>query len=316
MTRPRVVALVGPTAAGKTSLALELAEWLGAEIVSADSRQIYRGLDVGTAKPSAAERVRVPHHCLDVVGPEETYDAARFRDTAATAIEAIHGRGKHVLVVGGTGLYVRALLRGLCAAPPRVHALRRLLEGVAATEGPAVLHRRLAHVDPVAAARIHPHDAVRAVRALEVALSTGRRLSAWQEAHGFSERPYDTFTIGLDRPAGELETRIVARTRAMVAAGLLEEVRGLVRCIAADAPAWRTVGYREMRACVEGVVDLPAAVAAIVRATRRFAKRQRTWFRADPGLVWRDPERERSQIHEEVRSFLAPGQIAKPQGAR
>jgi tRNA dimethylallyltransferase len=302
MSRPRVVCLVGPTASGKTELALALAAGLGAEIVSADSRQVYRGLDVGTAKPTAAERARIPHHCLDLVDPEEPFDAARFRTAAMAAIADIHRRGRVPLVVGGTGLWLRALLGGLCPAPPGVPDLRAAF----AAEPTAVLHRRLAALDRAAARRIHPHDRVRVVRALEVAVASGRPLSAWQAAHRFAERPYATLVIGLARPREELEARIEARTQAMLAGGFAEEVRRLLaRGTPSDAPAWRALGYREVCAWVRGTCDAETTRAAVVRATRRFAKRQRTWFRREPEIVWRHPERDRAQIEAEAAAFLA-----------
>src|SRR5439155_725719 len=198
----RLVCIVGPTASGKSALALDLAERLGGEIVSADSRQVYRDLEIGTAKPTAAERARVPHHCLDLVAPGEAFDAARFRDAARAAIADIVRRGRVALVVGGTGLYVRALLGGLCPAPPRVPALRGGGRGAA-------------------------------------------------------------------------------------------------------APGLSAVGYRELLACVEGRADLATALAAMVRATRQFAKRQRTWFRREPAIVWRHPEREAGTIAAVVEAFLA-----------
>jgi tRNA dimethylallyltransferase len=303
----RVVCIVGPTASGKTALALELADRLGGEIVSADSRQIYRGLDVGTAKPTPAERVRVPHHCLDLVDPGESFDVARFRTAAAGAIAAIAARGHVPLVVGGTGLYVRALLRGLCPAPPRAPALRAELEAAVAAEGSAALHRRLATLDPAAAARVAPRDRVRIVRALEVALASGVPLSRWQAEHRFAERPYDALVIGLARPTAELDARIAARAHAMVAAGFLDEVRTLAdRGLVVDA-----VGYREMLACVDGGTDVATAVAATVRATRRFAKRQRTWFRREPDVVWHHPEADVDAIVAATTAFVAaPGRRA------
>ena len=311
--RTRLVCVVGPTASGKTALGLEVAEVLGGEIVSADSRQVYRRLEIGTAKPSAAERARVRHHCLDLVDPEETFDVARFRAAAAAAIADVERRGRVPVVVGGTGLYVRALLGGLCPAPPRVAALRESLARIVRAEGAPALHRRLGMLDPASAARIAPRDAVRSVRALEVALTTGRRLSEWQAAHGFREAPYEALVIGLARPADELAARIDTRARAMVAAGLLDEVRALGARIPIDAPAFGAVGYREMLACVGGEVDLEAALAAMVRATRRFAKRQRTWFRAEAAVVWRHPDRHRARILAEAAAFLAGG--ARPDAA-
>jgi len=307
MTPPRVVCLVGPTASGKTALALDLAEALGAEIVSADSRQVYRSLDVGTAKPTAAERERIPHHCLDLVDPEDAFDVARFQAAAAAALADIAARGRAALVVGGTGLWVRVLLHGLCPAPPRVPAVRAALRALAARCGVAELHRCLAHVDPAAAARIRPRDEVRLVRALEVAFASGRRLSAWQAEHAFAEAPYDALVVGLGLPVAELDARIARRVQEMVAAGFADEVAALRARIPDSAPAWASVGYREMRGYVEGACDLAHALAATVLSTRRFAKRQRTWFRAEPGVVWRHPAADRERVTAEAQAFLARG---------
>jgi len=307
----RLVCIVGPTASGKTTLALELGERLGAEVVSADSRQVYRRLDVGTAKPTAAERTRVRHHCLDLVEPEEAFDAVQFCAAAHVAIGDLTRRGRPVLVVGGTGLYVRALVRGLCAAPRGDDALRAALAEVPADER----RRRLEAVDPVAAARIHPNDTFRTIRALEVAEVSGRPLSDWQAAHGFAGASFEPLLIGLACAIDELDARIARRARAMVDLGLLDEVRALAATVSPEAPAWRTVGYREMRACVEGRTDVEAALAATVLATRQFAKRQRTWLRREPGLVWRDPVGERGRLVDEVLRFLDGAPAAAVQGS-
>jgi len=308
--RPRIICLVGPTASGKTGLALELAARLDAEIVSADSRQVYRGMDVGTAKPTAAERARVPHHVLDLVEPDEPFDAARYRAAALAAIDDVRRRGKQALVVGGTGLYLRALRFGLCPAPPRVPRLRACLHGWAAREGVPALHRRLGLLDPVAAGRIHANDALRIVRAIEVALTTGRRLSDWQRTHGFAEPSVDALVVGLTVDTPALDARIAARVDAMLAAGWLEEVRRLVaRGYPDDAPVWRTLGYADMRGVVEGRSDLAAARAACVLATRRYAKRQRAWFRHEPDVVWRTPDAD--AIAREAHAFLHAPRIAK-----
>src|SRR2546428_1539572 len=249
----RLVCIVGPTASGKSALALDLAERLGGEIVSADSRQVYRNLDIGTAKPTAADRARVPHHCLDLVVPGEVFDAARFRDAAGAAIADIVRRGRVAFVVGGTGLYLRALLRGLCPAPPRAPALRAAL----ATEEAAALHRRLGTVDPVAAARIAPADRVRVVRALEVALTSGVPLSRWQAEHRLAEPAYEALVIGLARPPAELDARIAARARAMMAAGFLDEVRALRRRgFDPDAPRLSAGRRPQHLARVQGQDDL------------------------------------------------------------
>lgn len=320
MSRPRVVCIVGPTASGKTALALALGAAIPAEVVSADSRQVYRGLDVGTAKPTPAERARVPHHGLDLVEPTETFDVARFRALADAAITDVRARGRAPLVVGGTGLWVRVVCRGLCPAPPRAPAVRAALRAVAARAGVPALHRMLAVVDPPLAARVHPNDPVRCERGLEVAFASGRRLSAWQEAHRFAEAPYDALVLGLAVAPPVLAARIAARTEAMLASGFLDEVAALVaRGVPEAAPAWNAVGYREVRAHLAGSLARADTAAAIARATTRFARRQRTWFRAEPDVVWRDPEAERDRLLEEAATFLVTGRrprVANVQGPR
>jgi tRNA dimethylallyltransferase len=313
MSRPRIVCLVGPTASGKSALALDIAARFAGEIVSADSRQVYRRLDIGTAKPSPAERARVVHHCLDLVEPDTPFDVSRFRAAASAAIADITARGKLPVVAGGTGLYVRVLLHGLCPAPPASPVLRAALRRLLAVRGASALHRALAALDPEAAARLGPRDGVRIVRALEVSLVSGIPLSRWQAEHGFAERPYEALLIGLTRPTPELDARIAERARAMVNAGMLDEVRRLCdEGLAADAPGLCTVGYPELRACLDGRTDLESALAAIVLATRRFAKRQRTWFRREPDIRWYHPEHERDAIVDAVAAFLAGATPAVP----
>jgi tRNA dimethylallyltransferase len=310
MSRVRLLGLVGPTAVGKTALALEIAARTGAEVVSADARQVYRGLDVGTAKPTAEERRRVPHHCLDLVDPDESFDVARYRQAAATAIADVAARGRPVLLVGGTGLYVRALVRGLCGGAPAHPPLRAVLTELE-SRAPGPLARWAAVLDPEAARRIHARDAVRLVRAIEVALASGRRLSEWQRAHAFADAPYDVLLLGLVLPPDALAARIEARVDDMLASGWLDEVRALAACVPPEAPAWRTLGYRELREAVAGRVPLDQARAAAVQATRRFAKRQRTWFRREAGVVWRDAGAEPARILADAEAFL----VAKPPDA-
>ena len=306
MSRPRVVCLVGPTAAGKTALALALAEQLGGEIVSADSRLVYRRLDIGTAKPTRAEQQRVRHHCLDLVEPTESFDVARYRAAAAAAIADVTARGRVPLVVGGTGLWVRALLRGLCPAPPRVPALRAELDAVAARDGSGALHARLSTLDPVSAARLHPHDRVRIVRAIEVAIASGQPLSAWQTAHRFSEAPFDVFCAGLATEPGVLADRIAARVDDMLARGWLGEVAALVADgLTDDAPAWQTLGYRELRSVTRGDLTLAEATVVIRRATLRFAARQRTWFRREPDMHWYVGDDDPTPLRDAITTFLA-----------
>ena len=297
MSGVTAVAIVGPTAAGKSEVALALAAEIGGEIVSADSRQVYRCLDIGTAKPSAAERASVPHHLLDVVDPDVTFDAARYRELAHTAVEAIHARGRPVIICGGTGLYLRALLRGLFRGPARSPELRARLHALEERDGPGALHRLLTAADPAAAARLHPHDLLRVVRALEVLELTGRPISAWQAEHRFGDRGVRALVLGCARPREELAARIEVRCRAMLAAGLLDEIRGLwARGYGPELPSLRSVGYGEMGAYLRGECDRASAFDAFARATRRLAKRQRAWFRAESAILWFHPDRDRTAL--------------------
>src|SRR5262245_6599432 len=283
-----IIALVGPTGAGKTSLSLELAQRLDAEIVNCDSRQVFRFLDVGTAKPTAAERSALPHHLFDVVDPDQPFDCARYRALALAAIADIRGRGKRVVLVGGSGLYLKVLRYGLAPAPPRNASLRARLSALEEAE-PGALHARLAAVDAASAARLHRRDRVRLIRALEVCELTGRPLSAWQAEHAFRDAELDCRVIGLRMERGALYARLDARCREMIERGLLDEVRALwQRGFGPDLPPLRSIGYREVGLHLQGRCDLPSALAAMQRATRQFAKRQLTWFRADPTVEWRD----------------------------
>ena len=287
MTAPRVACLVGPTASGKTALALELAETVGAEIVSADSRQVYRGMDIGTGKPTTAERATLRHHLLDIVDPPERYHAARFRREALEAIEAIRARGRLPLVVGGTGLYVRALLKGLHPAPPADPALRRELEASLAAHGPEALHRRLAARDPGAAARLHPRDHVRIVRALEVDVlgGPGAERADWAR----TVPPFRLLMVGLRQPREALNRRIADRVRAMVAHGMMREVRQLLAAGYDDTlPAMGGIGYRQFVAVLRGTMTEADAVRLMIRDTTRYAKRQMTWFARDREIRWLD----------------------------
>ena len=288
----KLIFIVGPTGVGKTDVALSLASRLDAEIVSADSMQVYRYMDIGTAKPTPAQRRQRPHHLLDVVDPDADFNAALFRQHAMAAIDGIRARGRSVLVAGGTGLYVKALTRGLFAGPARDPGLRADLERTVAERGPEPLFERLRRVDPDAAERVHPHDRVRIVRALEVFEATGKPLSRWQREHGFGARPFDVLGVGLDRPRSELYERIDRRCRRMMETGLLEEVRGLLdRGYGPDLRSMQSVGYRQAAECFMDRLTQADALASMQQATRRLAKRQLTWFRADPTLHWLHPDR-------------------------
>ena len=280
----QLLCLVGPTASGKSALALRLAEQLGGEILSADSMQIYRGFDIGTGKPTAAERELLPHHLLDVAAPLETWDAARWAEEAASAIADVRARGKVPIVCGGSFLWVRALIYGLADAPRGDEALRARHRAWAEAEGRPALHARLAELDPASAARLSPNDFVRVSRALEVFELTGVPLSQVQAAHGFREQRYAARLLGVARERSELDDLIAARVRAMLAAGLVAEVERLVAEGFGDARAMGSVGYRQVReAQAAGTVRDESALAdAMVRATRVFARRQRTWLRDQP----------------------------------
>lgn len=289
---PRVVAIVGPTASGKTALAIAIARACGAEIVNADSRQVYRRLDIGSAKPTPAERAAAPHHLLDIVDPDEPFSAAEFQRRALAAIESIHARGRRVVVVGGTGLYVKALRGGLFAGPPRDPELRARLEAEEDAE-PGVLHRRLREADPEAAARVHANDRIRLVRGLEVFALTGRPISALQREHAFGQRTVEMRTLAPKWDRAELYARIDARCVAMLDAGLVEEVRSLLAAgYDPGLSSLRSPGYREIIAHLRGYCGLDRALADMQKATRKLAKRQLTWFRNDPETEWLPPEAE------------------------
>jgi tRNA dimethylallyltransferase len=281
--------LVGPTAVGKTEVALELAGALGAEIVNADSMQVYRELDIGTAKPTALERALVPHHLVDAADPDEPYHAARHAREGRAVIAALHRRGVPPLVAGGTGLYIKALLKGLFPQEDSVRQVRLRLARELAAQGLPALFSRLSSLDPATAHRLAPGDTYRILRALEVVEATGRPLSAIQAAHNFQDRPYLTLTIGLEIPREELYRRIEARVEAMLAAGWLEEVRRLLERYPSGIKPLKALGYRHLVAHLMGSLSLEEALDQTKKETRRYAKRQLTWFKADPEVRWFHP---------------------------
>ncbi len=293
MNRPQLVLIAGPTATGKTALAIELATRYGAEIVGADSRQVYQYLDIGTAKPTPKQRATVPHYMLDLVRPDEHFDSAQFRLSALDAIQQIVARGKRVLVVGGTGLYLRALTRGLFAGPPADPLLRLRLQEQEQAEGTGFLHRRLKEVDPTTANRLHPHDTVRLVRALEVFYLTNTPISQWQQEHGFRESPFTTLTIGLVMERETLARRIELRCRQMVQDGLVDEVRHLwAMGYGPDLQPMQTIGYSQMGALLQGRCAMEDALTQMALETRQLAKRQLTWLRKEPEVQWFTPMQE------------------------
>lgn len=285
--KPPLVVLAGPTASGKSSAAMTIAARYDAELIGADSVQVYRGFDVGSAKASADERAAVRHHLIDVLDPTEAVDAAEYARLADAAIAEVHGRGKRALVVGGTGLWIRALIRGLVDLPPVDHVLRAQLEDEGKRDGAAALHARLAMLDPISAESIHPNDTMRVVRALEVHTQTGRPLGELRAEHARGAPRYPTLFIVIDCPIDVLTGRIEARLEGMWAAGFEDEVRALLDRWPSDARAFGSVGYRQMVALVKGEADETETRTAIRHATRQYARRQRNWFNAEQGVGWR-----------------------------
>lgn len=281
-----LIVIVGPSAVGKTEISLQLAERLRGEIVSADSRLFYRGLDIGTAKPSPTEQARVPHHLIDIADPDATWSLALFQQAAIQAIADIHQRRRLPFLVGGTGQYIRAVTHAWTPPAQAPHPrLRANLETLARERSNAWLHSKLAVLDPLAAEIIDPRNLRRTIRALEVILSTGKRFS---EQRGHSESPYRLLTLGLNRPRPELYARLDARLQAMFAKGLLDEVRRLLeRGYSPDLPSLSAIGYRECVMVLQGKLTQEQARQAIQRATRVFVRRQANWFKQDdPTIHW------------------------------
>ncbi len=290
--RIKVGFIVGPTGSGKTAIAMTVAERLGAEIVNADSRQLYIGMDIGTAKPSAQQRRRVPHHLIDVRTPDQPLDVAEFVAMARAAILDIARRGRRALVVGGSGFYLRALRGGIFSGPSASSEIRREFEQTAAERGIPFLHDELMKIDPPAGSRIQRNDLYRIVRALEVHRITGIPISVHQERHRFAEREFDTMTIALEVPRAQLYEGINARFDAMIAEGFVEEVRHLIASgYSLESTPLNSIGYSEIRSFIRGEVTLAESVDIAKRKTRQFAKRQLTWFRHEPDVIWVDAHR-------------------------
>jgi len=301
---PRLTIVSGPTCSGKSSLGIELAHQLEGEIINADSMQVYRGMDIGTAKVPVSERKGIRHHLIDIVNPDEEFNAALFRYRAHTIIRELHEKRVPIIVVGGTGLYVKALLGGLFQVPPSRPDVRRALREEYKSKGPVFLHRRLSRLDKLAAGRIHPADTVRIIRALEVIELTGRPFSELTKEHGFSDRGFQTLHLCLSVDRQVLYDRINKRTNAMIESGLIAEVEGLLRKgYGPELKPMQAIGYRHIVGYLEGRWGLDEAMRLIQRDTRRYAKRQLTWFGNDPEVRWVRPA-DRSNILNSVAEFL------------
>ena len=285
--KEKIVVVVGPTASGKSGTAVELAKEVNGEIIYADSVAVYRGLDVGSAKPTETERGGIPHHLIDVADPTERYDAMRYSREAESAVTDIATRGRVPIVAGGTGLYVKALVYGLVPTPEADREVRVALRARVKTDGAQSLHEELAAVDPDSAVKIKPQDGVRIVRALEIYYATGLPAEEVRKRHGFSEPRYNTLYLGLSIEREILYRRIDERVVEMIRGGIVEEVQGLIdRGCARDAHALGAIGYKEICAYLQGAMDLSETIALIQKNTRRLAKRQMTWFRTMPDITW------------------------------
>jgi tRNA dimethylallyltransferase len=302
--KPKIVVICGPTGIGKTATAIRVADMFNGEIIGADSMQIYRYMDIGSAKPTIDEQAQVPHHMIDVADPDEFFDAACYVRMARANVRNLIQAGKLPVVVGGTGLYIKALLCGLSPAATTDPAVRKRLKAEADTKGSHFLHQRLIDCDPVSAGRIHPNDAFRIIRALEVYQMTGRPMSSVQKAHQFGDNPFDALKIGLVMDRIALYARIDKRVDEMIVDGLIDEVRGLLnRGYDSKAKSMQSIGYRHIAAYLTDQISRSEAIRTMKRDSRRYAKRQLTWFRADRDMIWISSD-DRDGIRERIRTFL------------
>jgi len=282
-----VIVLVGPTAIGKSLVGIAIAKVLGTEVLTADSTQVYRGMNIGTDKPSSEERRAVPHRLIDLVNPDEPFNAGEYRRYAVAEIDRLHQARRIPLVVGGTGLYVRALLRGLWPGPPVDWNLRRQLEREAKERGLVALYQELGRVDPLSAQRVHPNDAVKVLRGLEIYRQTGHPASQGHHQHGFRDQPFLPLVLGLTMERQALYRRIEERVHMEIDKGLVDETRRLLsHGYSRSLTSMKSLGYRQMAGFLEGEYDFEEAVRRLKRDTRHFAKRQLTWFRKEPELEW------------------------------
>jgi len=299
-----VLVICGPTCSGKTGLALSLAESYPLEIISADSRQVYRRMDIGTAKATIQEQAAVPHHMIDLIEPDQEFSVADFVDQSQPLIADIAARNKIPCIVGGTGLYIRALLGGLAELPSSSTELRRQLHQREIDMGSGTLFRELQKVDPASAASIHPHNIIRIVRALEVFTLSGRKLSELKAEHSFSEQLYRVLKLAPDFSRPQLYSRINQRSEQMIASGLVDEVKGLVESYSYDLKALQTLGYREVVRFLKAEISADQMLSDIQKYTRQYAKRQLTWFRKEEDIIWVDSSTKSDKVIQYIDDFL------------
>jgi len=304
--KPKIVLIVGPTGAGKTQLALEIAQKISGEIVAADSMQIYRYMDIGTAKPTPQEQALVSHYLLDLIDPDQDFSAGHYQNVASKSIDSILQKEKRVLVCGGTGLYIKSLIHGFFPGAQEDRAIDQELRTQEAQRGEGYLYHELTKVDPASALRIHPKDTFRVIRALEVYYLTGLPISEHHEKHAFKETRYEYLQIGIRWDRSFLYNRINLRCEQMIKDGFIEEVRSLrARGYHSELKSMQSLGYRHMCAFLDDKISLEEAMRSMKRDTRRFAKRQLTWFRADASIVWvENPLKNLTQIEKLIKDFL------------
>ena len=304
-SKPKGIIICGPTAIGKTSFALELAKLFQGEIIGADSMQVYRHMDIGTAKPTPEERSMVPHHMVDIVDPDEPFDAETYATLSLSIVRALQSRQVLPFVVGGTGLYIKSLIYGLFDARPRDKEIRIRLKQEAEKEGAETLFERLKQVDPVTARKLHVNDIYRIIRALEVYETSGVPISDYQQRHRFQESRLATLKFGLHMDRDQLYDRIDHRVEMMIQAGLLDEVRHLRESgCSGKLKSMQSIGYRHMCDFLDSRMDWPETIRTLKRDTRRYAKRQMTWFKADREVVWVDPVVSRD-VKNRIREFIS-----------
>jgi len=288
--KPKIIIICGPTGIGKTTVAIDLAQHLGGQIIGADSMQVYKYMDIGTAKPTAEEQARVAHHMVDIVEPDESFDAAQYAERARTKIIELDQQHITPFVVGGTGLYIKALLYGLFDEKVSDPEVRDRLKAEADARGIQCLYERLSRLDPDTANRLHPNDTYRILRALEIVEATGQAISKHHKKHGFLDQPFESLKIGLNLDRTLLYERINRRVDAMISAGFLDEVKDLLaRGYSANLKPMQSIGYRHMVDYIEGRLSWAECVRTMKRDHRRYAKRQLTWFGADSEIIWKAP---------------------------
>jgi len=322
MPKP-VIVLLGPTAIGKSRIAIEIAKALGTEILTADSRQVYREMDIGTDKPTMAERQGIPHQLIDLIDPDEHFNVGDYRKLAASSIERLHQQGKIPLIAGGTGLYIRALLHGIWSGPAANWDLRKQLDIQAQQKGVDYVHQQLSLIDPVLAKQLHPNDYVKVQRGIEVYHALGIPLSEAHERHQFQDTPYQSLVVGLNMEREHLYQRIEARVELEIEKGLVQETEQLLhKGYDPHLSSMKSLGYRQMAEFITGNCDYDEAVRTLKRDTRHFAKRQMTWFRKEPSVTWFHLQKQEPTTHiaerilEQAHTFLSTLNHGEPQGAQ